>query len=138
MLTVTVCSLWPERCLPKLTSLQLCGCCYSTDSALTPEVVDAWLALQPALQWLEVDAVPRGMAAPVLQQLPKLLGLTQLALTDCDSFEVSPVQLGAVLAQLSGLQELWLCRWVAAGAYDVVLRESSRFCLRSLALCWGS
>ncbi|WIA22782.1 hypothetical protein OEZ86_009735 [Tetradesmus obliquus] len=42
-----------ERCLPKLASLQLCGSCYASDKALTPEIVDSWLALQPALQWLE-------------------------------------------------------------------------------------
>lgn len=57
------------------------------------------------------------MAEPVLQQLPKLLGLTQLALTDCDSFEVSPAQLGAVLGQLSGLQELRLCSFKTAKKY---------------------
>jgi hypothetical protein len=103
-----------ELCLPNLAELQLCGCdSYFTQPAVTPEVVDAWLALQPALQCLEIDEVQSGVSALVLQQLPKLQGLTQLELRSCDSLGVKPVELGAAVCKLTGLQELHLHRWVA-------------------------
>jgi hypothetical protein len=36
----------PERCLPNLAKLQLCGCdSYLSQLPVTPEVVEAWLAL---------------------------------------------------------------------------------------------
>jgi hypothetical protein len=76
-------------------------------------VVDAWLALQPALQCLEIDEVQSGVSVLVLQQLPKLQGLTQLELRNCDSFGVKPVELGAAVGKLTRLQELHLHRWVS-------------------------
>jgi hypothetical protein len=99
----------PERCLPMLTKLLLSGGNFS-DSMVTPAVVEAWLALQPALQCLDIQYVPSAMAEPVLQQLPKLQGLTQLVLSHCDCFGVEPAELDAVLATLTGLQDLSLCR----------------------------
>jgi hypothetical protein len=80
-------------------------------------VVDAWLALQ----CLEIDEVQSGVSVLVLQQLPKLQGLTQLELQgltqlelrNCDSFGVKPVELGAAVGKLTRLQELHLHRWVS-------------------------